>query len=69
MQPRFTDVLEAVEELPTEDKEELIRIVQNRLRDDERQRILNSVKESQREFEKGNMKTSTVDEIMEEILS
>lgn len=69
MQTTFAEVLDAVDELPTEDKKELIRIVQNRLRDDERQRIVNSVKEARREFAEGNMKTATVDEIMEDILS
>jgi hypothetical protein len=39
MQTKFADVLEAVEELPTEDKEELIRILQNRLNEARRNQL------------------------------
>ncbi len=69
MQTRFTDVLEAVEELPTDEKEELIRILNNRLREAKRQRIIKSVEAAQREFEKGDLKPASVDEIMKEVLS
>ncbi|HLM00760.1 MAG TPA: hypothetical protein VK400_06870 [Pyrinomonadaceae bacterium] len=69
MQSKFSDILEAVEELPIDEKEMLVDIVQNRLREDKRRRIVKSVKEAQREFEKGNLKPSSVDDIMKEILS
>ena len=69
MQTTFAEVLEAVEELPIDEKEMLLDILQNRLREDTRRRIVKSVKESRREFEKGNLKPSSVDDIMKEILS
>ena len=69
MQTTFAEVLDAVDKLPTQDKEELIRILQNRLRDDGRERILQSIKESESEFKRGLCKVMTADEIMQEILS
>ena len=69
MQSKFSDVLEAVEELPIDEKEMLLDILQNRLREDKRRRIVKSVEESRQEFEKGNLKPSSVDDIMKEILS
>ena len=69
MQTKFADVLEAAEELPTEEKEELIRILQNRLAEERRNQLLKDIENSQQEFEQGLCKTATVDEIMQEILS
>ncbi|CAN5150417.1 hypothetical protein BH20ACI1_BH20ACI1_24960 [soil metagenome] len=69
MQTTFAEVLETIEEFSIDEKETLIDILQNRLRENKRQRIVQSVKEARREFEKGNVKTSSVDEIMKEILS
>ena len=69
MQSKFSDVLETIEKFTVDEKETLVDILQNRLREDKRRRIIKSVKESQREFEKGNLKPSSVDDIMKEILS
>ena len=69
MQTTFAEVLETIEKFTVEEKETLIDILQHRLRENKRQRIIKSVKESRREFEKGNLKTASVDDIMKEILS
>ncbi len=69
MQKRFADVLEAVEELPSEEKEMLIDILRHRLRENKRQRIVESVEEARREFENGEIKPASIDEIMKEVLS
>ena len=69
MQTKFADVLEAVEELPTEEKEELIRILQNRLNEARRNQLKDEIENSRREFEQGLCKPATVDEIMREVLS
>ena len=69
MQTNFADVLEAVEELTVDEKETLVDILQNRLRETKRQRIVKSVKESRREFESGKLKPASVDDIMNEVLS
>ena len=69
MQTTFAEVLETIEEFSVDEKETLIDILQNRLREIKRQRIIKSVEEAQREFAEGNFRTASVDEIMEEILS
>lgn len=69
MQTIFADVLDTVEEFTIDEKEELVDILQSRLREDRRAEIIKSVEESRREYEEGNLKPMTVDEIMKEILS
>ncbi|MGI8787769.1 MAG: hypothetical protein ACR2HG_08425 [Pyrinomonadaceae bacterium] len=69
MQTTFAEVLEKIESFSFEEKETLVDILQNRLRDTRRQRVIKSVKEAEREFEKGDLKPASVDEIMKEILS
>jgi len=69
MQTTFAEVLETIETFTVDEKETLVDILQNRLRETKRQRIVDSVKEARREFEKGKLKPVSVDEIMREILS
>ncbi len=69
MQTTFSDVLETIEGFSIDEKETLVDILQHRLQEDKRQRVTRSVKESRREFEKGELKPASVDEIMSEILS
>ena len=69
MQTTFAEVMETVERLTVDEKEVLIDILQNRLRENKRRRIIKSVKEARSEFEKGNVKTASVDDIMKGILS
>lgn len=69
MQPTFSDVLETIETLSFEEKETLIDILRHRLQEAKRQRIIKSVEEAKREFERGETKVTTVDEIMAEIMS
>jgi hypothetical protein len=69
MQPTFSDVLEIIETFSFEEKETLVDILQHRLQESKRQRVVNSVKEARREYKHGDAKVATVDEIMSEILS
>ncbi|CAN5653153.1 hypothetical protein BH24ACI2_BH24ACI2_00130 [soil metagenome] len=69
MQTRFTDVLEAVEELPTDEKEMLIDILQNRLKDLRRKELKAAVEKSKKDFADGKCQPMTVDEIMREVSS
>jgi hypothetical protein len=69
MQPTFSDVLETIETFSFEEKETLVDILQRRLQESKRQRVVNSVKEARLEYERGEAKVATVDEIMSEILS
>lgn len=69
MQTTFAEVLDAAEKLPTEDKEELIRILQKRLIEYRRNQLLKDIESSKREFEQGLCKPMSADEIVQEILS
>ena len=65
----FGDILEAAKQLPLEEKEDLIRILQNRLREQKRSDLIKDVRESEREFAQGKCQPVTPDELMKEILS
>ncbi len=64
----FADILEAVEQLPFEDREELIRILQNRLREQKRTDLIRDVRESEQEFVKSECQPVTPEQLMNEIL-
>ncbi len=65
----FAEILEAAEQLSLEDREDLIRILQNRLREAKRTDIVQDVKEAQQEFARGECQPVTPEELMKEILS
>ncbi len=69
MQSKFADVLEAVEELSFDEREELIRILRNRSIEIKRNQLKKEIDDAEREFEQGLCKPSTADEIMREALS
>ena len=69
MQTTFAEVLETIEEFTFDEKETLVDILQHRLRENKRQRIIKSVNEARREFKNGELKSSSVDEIMKKISS
>ena len=66
---RFTDVLEAAEELAVDEKEELIRILHNRLIESRRSQLQYEVEKAEQEFELGLCKAMTPEEFMKEISS
>jgi hypothetical protein len=69
IQTTFAEILEAAEQLPLEDQENLIHILQNRLRDQKRTDLIRDVQEAQQEFAQGQCQPLTPEQIMEEILS
>jgi hypothetical protein len=69
IQTTFADILEAAEQLPIEDQENLIHILKNRLRDQKRAQLIQDVYEAQQELLQGKCKPVTPEQIMEEILS
>ena len=69
IQTTFAEILEAAEQLPLEDQENLINILQNRLRDQKRTELVRDVQEAQQEFAQGQCQPLTPEQIMEEILS
>ena len=69
MHSRFTDVVEAADELAVDEKEELIRILQNRLIEYRRIQLQHEVESAEHEFEQGLCKPLTVDEFIREVSS
>lgn len=59
--------LNTVSQLPIEQQEMLIQIVQNRLRENHRQEIAEDAKQAISSFHKGELKTQTADEIIAEL--
>ena len=67
--PTFAEILESADQLPLEDQENLIVILQNRLRERRRSERVRDVKEAQKEFEEGKCQPITIEQLIEEILS
>ena len=66
---RFADILESVDNLPLQDQEDLLGILQNRLRDRLRAERIRDVHEAEAEYNAGQCSPVTPDELMEELLS
>lgn len=64
----FADILDAADQLPLKDQEDLIRILENRLRDQKRAVLVQDVQSAQQEFESGECSPTTPEQLMEEIL-
>ncbi len=64
----FIQILEAADRLQLEDQEDLIRILQNRLRDSRRAELIKDVQEAQQEFALGQCQPVTPEQLMEELL-
>ena len=65
----FAEILEKADELPLEEQETLIYILQNRLRDQRRAERVRDVEEAQQEFASGKCQPVTPEQLMEEIFS
>jgi len=63
----FDEILDAVEELPADQREELVDVVLRRLAEQRRRQIIDSVHAAEREFCDGDAKAATVDQIMREL--
>jgi hypothetical protein len=68
-QVTFADLIEAAEQLPIEEQEDLVHILKNRLRDRKKAELIKDVAEAQQEFAQGKCKPLTPEQIIEEILS
>ncbi|MEO0837196.1 MAG: hypothetical protein AAFY16_14795, partial [Cyanobacteria bacterium J06642_3] len=65
-QINFGDILEAAEQLSTEDREDLIRILQNRLREQKRADVISDVRESEQEFAQGKCQPVTPEQLIKQ---
>ena len=68
-QTNFREILESADRLPLEDQENLIIILQNRLRDRRRAERVKDVREAETEFVEGKCEPVTPEQLMKEILS
>lgn len=66
---RFADVIEMIEKLPLDERENLVDVIRKRNADDTRQRISASIRSARREHKRGKAKPVTPDELMKEITS
>lgn len=69
VESNFAEILEAADQLLIEDQEDLIKILQNRLRDKRRSELIKEVQEAQREFVLGQCQPVTPEQLMQELLS
>lgn len=65
----FAEILEAADKLVPEDQENLIQILQKRLRDRRRNSLVKDVQEAQKEFAEGKCRPVTPAQLMEELPS
>lgn len=68
-QVTFDEVLDAIEHLPADQQADLLEVVRRRLAERGRGRIIDDMNEARTQFNDGNAKPATVDEIMREIES
>jgi hypothetical protein len=64
----FAEVLEAVDQLSSDEQETLVAIVQRRMTERGREQLDADVQEARREFAAGLCRPCTADELMNEIL-
>ena len=65
----FYEIVEASSHLTLDEQESFVDILNKRIIEEKRKRIINEVLESQREFESGEKLTSSIDDILKEIQS
>lgn len=63
----FDQVLDAVEHLPVDQQVDLIEVMQRRLAERGRQRIVQEASEARAEFASGQAKRTSVEDLMREI--
>ena len=66
---RFADLVEMIDRLPLEEREGLVEVVRKRNADDQRRRIVASIRAARREHDRGRCKPTTPEELMREILA
>ncbi len=63
----FQEALEVIESLPEYQQEDLINIIRNRLIELKRQQLAENIREAREEYERGEVKEGTVDDLMKEL--
>jgi hypothetical protein len=65
---QFNDILEAANDLPIDDQETLIDILNRRIHDIRRAEIVKDVKSAQKEYSKNQCRPTTPDDLMKELI-
>lgn len=65
----FDELLDAVENLSPDEQADLVGVVQRRLAERGQRRVVEEVREGHSQFMSGNLKPSSVDDLMREIES
>ncbi len=65
----FGEVLDAVGELSPDEQETLLVIVRNRLTEQRRKQLAQDVREAREEFAQGQCDSTSVEDLMQEMLS
>jgi hypothetical protein len=63
----FQEALDTVESLTIDEQTMLIEIIQNRLREQQRQELLKNVAQAEKEYAQGNFCRGSVDDLMAEL--
>jgi len=63
----FQDALEIIESLPEDQRESLLEIVKHRLIEERRDRLARSIKEARGEYERGEFKRGTVEDLRRDL--
>jgi hypothetical protein len=65
--PTFQEALDTVESLTIDEQTMLIEIIQNRLREQQRQELLKNVAQAEKEYNQGNFRRGSVNDLMAEL--
>jgi predicted DNA-binding protein (UPF0278 family) len=63
----FDKALEIIESFPEEQRESIIEIVKLRLAEERRERLAQTIKEAREEYNRGEVRRGTVDDLLREI--
>ena len=64
--PTFQEALDTVEYLTIDEQTMLIEIIQNSLREQQRQELLKNVAQAEKEYTQGNFRRGSVDDLMKD---
>lgn len=65
---KFTDVVDSVERLSTDEQEALVEIIRRRLAERRRERLVAEIAEARAEYARGEAQAMSADDLMAEIL-
>jgi hypothetical protein len=63
----FDKALEIIESFPEEQRESIIEIVKLRLAEERREKLAQTIKEAREEFDRGEVRRGSVDDLLREI--